>query len=492
MQSQIYAQYQAANPEKFNEDLIYIRQKDDVDSYFRDLFTTLNSIPGITFLDMKRVNEEECSAYIAKRNISIEESRLDLIEARFKIEWDGEKKETVLHLFIPKLVDDFFFVLNGNRYYAILQIADKNWYAVRNGVYLKTLLMPLGVRHKTAKLGAVSGTEYTGKVFLLDFFKTKTNSINSFKNVFIYFFIKYGYAETLRLMKLDSLVYVVDENGVDENGDQMDLDDLDENDWEVFNVHRNKMIVSKEHLAVDDDFRNIVVSLHNALENIKKISNLENRDFWKRRILTSPTAKLDKADKSILSLERILDERTKKNLRELPPEEKQNTFDVIRHMVWNYEEIHKLDGLDLYTRRIRLYEYLIFPLLIKWSEIAVRILNSRNVDMKRLETVFSNIGAMFLVKRLITNELLRYSNITNALNLFSVALKFSARGAQSLGAGGSNVLMKYRSVHPSFIGNLSLNASSASDPGMGGTIVPFCESVDDMFFDKKYETPSFE
>ena len=189
------------------------------------------------------------------------------------------------------------------------------------------------------------------------------------------------------------------------------------------------------------DFRNIIVSLHNALENIKKLGNLENKDFWKRRILTSPTAKLDKADKSIASLERILDERTKKNLRELGDDEKRNTFDVVQHMMWNYEEIHKMDGLDLYTRRIRLYEYLIFPLLIKWSEIAVRILNSRNVDMKRLETVFSNIGAMFLVKRLITNELLRYSNITNALNLFSVALKFSARGPQSLGAGGGNCLV---------------------------------------------------
>ena len=161
-QNILYSQYQAENPERFNEDLIYIRHKEDVDSYFRDLFTTLNSIPGITFLDMERVGEEKCAEYIQKRNISIEESRLDLIEARFKIEWEGEKKEVKLHLFIPKLVDDFFFLLNGNRYYAILQIADKNWYSVRNGIFLKTLLMPLGVRHKSMTIEAESGNEYTG------------------------------------------------------------------------------------------------------------------------------------------------------------------------------------------------------------------------------------------------------------------------------------------------------------------------------------------
>jgi hypothetical protein len=475
MQSQLYTKYQAENPEKFNEDLIYIRQKEDIDSYFRDLFSTLNSIPGITFLEMERINEENCGQYIPKTNISIEESRLDLIKAKFKIEWEGETKERELLLFIPKLVDDYFFVLNGNRYYAILQIADKNFYNVRNGVFLKTLLMPLGVMYKPMKIEAESGEEYTGKTFLLNFFKTKSNTLNSYKNFFIYFFIKYGFQETLKLMNLEDDVFVV--------GEEMEQDD----DFEYFAVHKSLyLIVNKERMQSDENFKNLVVSLHSVLyDNIKKVTNLENGDFWRRKILTSTTAKLEKADKAILSLERILDERTKKNLRELPEGGKDSTFDVVRHMVWNYEELHQLDSLNIYTRRLRLYEYLIFPLLLKWSDITVRILNSRTIDMKRLETVFSNIGAMFLVKRLVTNELLRYSNITNSLNLFNVALKWSARGAQSLGANGGNVLVKYRSIHESFIGNLSLNASSSGDPGLAGSIVPFCTSVNDMFFEEK-------
>jgi hypothetical protein len=257
-----------------------------------------------------------------------------------------------------------------------------------------------------------------------------------------------------------------------------------DSDFEYFHPSKTMtMVVNKERLQSDANFRNLVISLHHVLENVKKSTSLASGDFWRRKILTSPTSKLEKADKAIMSLERILDERTKKNLRELPDDGKQSTFDVVRYMAWNYEELHQLDSLNIYTRRLRLYEYLIFPLLIKWSEITVRILNSRNIDMKRLETVFSNIGAMFLVKRLITNELLRYSNITNTLNLFNVALKWSARGAQSLGANGGNVLVKYRSIHESFLGNLSLNASSSGDPGLSGTIVPFCTNVKDMFFE---------
>lgn len=480
MQLALYNMYQQENPEQFNEDLIYIRQKEDIDSYFRDLFSTLNSIQGIKFISMRRINEEDCHLHIKKATIAMEESRLDLIEAKFTITWDGEVKERLLHLFIPKLIDDFFFVLNGNRYYAILQIADKNFYNVRNGVFLKTLLMPLGIRHKVELITSKSGLDVNGKVFLLDFFKTKSSNINSFKNFLIYFFIKYGFEEAMDIMGLSSDVHVLNLNYDEAPHDE---------DYEYFQIHRGLlMIVNKDRLLGHDvDFRNLVVSLHNVLSNVKKFTSLESQDFWRRKILTSATAKLEKADKAILSLERILDERTKKNLRELPDDQKRTTFDVVRHMVWNYEELHKLDSLNIYTRRLRLFEYLLFPLLIKWSEITVRILNSRNIDMKRLETVFSNIGAMFLVKRLVTNELLRYSNITNTLNLFNVALKWSARGAQSLGANGGNVLVKYRSLHPSFLGNLSMNNSSASDPGLSGTMVPFSRSVDDMFFVERLE-----
>ena len=478
-QASLYNVFQAENPEKFNEDLIYIRHREDVDSYFRDLFTTLNSIPGVQFLDMKRINEEDAHLYITRQSISIEESRLDLVEAEFRLTCDGEKKDVKLLLFIPKLVDDFFFQLNGNRFYAILQIADKNWYSVRNGIYLKTLLMPLGIRHRNNTVQAVSGTDYDGRVFLIDFFKTKSNSLSAFKNFFFHFFVKFGIEETLERLGLNERVALVD-GEPDEVGD----------DVEIFEIHKGiNLMVDKESMQSDANFRNIVITLIDALSHAKRFNSIESRDFWRRRILSSPTAKLEKADKTIASLERVLDERTKKNLRELTPEQKASSFDVVAYMVQNYEEIYSIDGLDLYTRRIRLYEYLIFPLLIKWSEIAVRMLNTRsgNMDMKRLETVFSNIRPMFLIKKLITNELLRYSNITNPLNLFNVALRWSARGPQSVGAGGGNVMAKYRSVHESFIGNLSLNSASASDPGLSGSIVPFCDNIDDMFFEPKHK-----
>jgi hypothetical protein len=181
-------------------------------------------------------------------------------------------------------------------------------------------------------------------------------------------------------------------------------------------------------------------------------------------------------------LKRILDERTKRNLKDIDPKYRNDTFGVIRYIVENFDEIYNIDSLNLYNRRVRLFEYLIFPLLTKWSESTIRILNSKNVDMKKLNTVFSNIGPMFLVKRIIVNELLRYNNMTNTCCLFNVALKWSSRGPQSIGSSSGNTLVKYRTVHESYIGNLSLCASSASDPGMTGNLSPFCKTLKDNFF----------
>jgi hypothetical protein len=43
------------------------------------------------------------------------------------------------------------FELIGNRYFCIYQINDKNFYATPKALYLKTLLMPLGIKFSKTK-----------------------------------------------------------------------------------------------------------------------------------------------------------------------------------------------------------------------------------------------------------------------------------------------------------------------------------------------------
>ena len=91
---------------------------------------------------------------------------------------------------------------------------------------------------------------------------------------------------------------------------------------------------------------------------------------------------------------------------------------------------------------------------------------------------------MFIIKKIGKNELLRYMGVVNDINLFQPSLKFSFRGFQGLGNGNSDVNKEYRGIHPSYIGNIGLTASSNGDPGMTGTFSPFIENSGFYFTDE--------
>ena len=55
---------------------------------------------------------------------------------------------------------------------------------------------------------------------------------------------------------------------------------------------------------------------------------------------------------------------------------------------------------------------------------------------------------------------------------------------------GSNIGIRYRGLHPSYIGNISLTFSNAGDPGMTVMFTPFIDVSKDFFFDDTIFTPS--
>jgi hypothetical protein len=90
---------------------------------------------------------------------------------------------------------------------------------------------------------------------------------------------------------------------------------------------------------------------------------------------------------------------------------------------------------------------------------------------------------MYVIKQTVTSELLRYYNSSNEMNLYSAFLKYTFRGPQSL---NKTVTMQQRDLHPSYAGRLSLIASSASDPGLSGSLTPFIEEYN-YYFEKQKE-----
>ena len=119
------------------------------------------------------------------------------------------------------------------------------------------------------------------------------------------------------------------------------------------------------------------------------------------------------------------------------------------------------------------------------SDSTYRLLNkTSDLTLKDRQQLFSTIHPMYLIQKIGTAELLRYYGGVNAIELFNPNLKFSFRGPQGLGGSSKDINNAYRGLHPSYIGRLSLTASSAGDPGITGTIVPFCET-EDFYFSKE-------
>lgn len=490
-QRQLYKAFQKTNPEKFNQDLIYMREKEshDLHSYFDDLFKSLK-LPGIKYLSSKTItNEAEFVEFLPNEFRAIEENRLDLISAKFELSHGDESKEYDLNIFFPKLIDDFFFQLAGNRYCAVYQLTDRNFYPVSNGVSLKTLLMPLTLRTSKFEFTTMDGEVISCNDFTLDFFNSKAKNAD-IRNMFTFFIIKFGGVQKALdfLFENDKMEELTGCKNVYLTDNLLNIDEsiytvvgLKGGGKPLYLVYREP---SKSH-PNKQAFFNLLGTIIKLLAGVRKtLETIDDEAFWKRKILRNATTKLAKADQTMKALERVYDTRTQKNLREVEESERESVYHLIRWMVMNFDALTTIDSVDVYNRRIRLYEYMLYPLLTKLSDASYRIFNSRTMDVKRLETVFSNIGPMFIVKRLMTNELFRYTNSTSTLDLFASGLRWSARGPQALGGGGENVATSMRSVHPSYMGVIGLTNASASQPGLTGTFCPMTDMIDGMFFEE--------
>lgn len=409
-----------------------------------------------------------------RRDVDIETSKLDILKLRFKLTKEGEEDVLIeKKLFFPRLIDNQFFIINGNRYFPIFQLVDSGTYRTNKTVTLKTLLMSVVCRDdRGIVVEDMDGNKYSSRVINIDIFKNKIN-------VFIYYYAKFGFEKALEYFRLNTKVII---------GNQPIEGKIN------FGITKNiVMSVNKEFMENENDIA-LIVTLIKSLPNRITEVKLYEQEYWVKRLGSNFTKNnsnfQDKGNSILLSFERLLDETTKRNQR-LPDSEKSDIYAIMRWMSSNFVTLYKQDNMDLANKRLRLYEYLIYPLSIKFSKSMYRILNSRNVTMEQLKSIFSNIPEGFLVKKLVNNELIRYNNSVNSIDLFSSILKATQSGPQSQLSGGNNINIRYRGIHPSYINNIDLCATSAGDPGISFSLTPFVKLEDNMHFTKKASYSSF-
>ena len=461
-----------ANPNQFNEDIaVRYRKEDDMIDYIVDICQAqADTIPYVTFNGYEVEEDENKFKAFKDNKMLINSSRLSLITLHFSIEYKEEKAKIKMPIFIPKLIDNYYFILGGNKYYAIWQIVDASSYNTRDSVIIKSLLMPIILKSEKRTFVDIDGVEHTMTTYLLNLFKKKVN-------ILYYYFSALGYQETLDYFGYGKAIQVVSATESTISAGEHEL---------IFQLNKTTFLrVAKLRFEKDETFKSIVGGLIAIFSKKTQINKRDDIEYWKTKLgsafTTNTNNQITKAESVLLSFKRVLDDRTRKNLR-IPDENKEDIFALIKWMMDNFDMLLRMDNLSLLNKRVRLAEYQINGLMKRISTNTYRILNSKTLTMQKLKSAF-NIPAGVIINELQTSELLRYNNAVNDLDLFVCGLKYSNRGPASLGEGsGKTVSSMYRAVHISHLGRLSLNSCSASDPGMNGMIAPFIRT-DKFYFD---------
>jgi len=474
---QWYAEYQAENPEKFNTAFIYNKgSSENMREIIAHVSKAMESTGHVKYLDCTIEEDESKFTDIHK----IEESRLYEATIRFKIfcTEDGkrqEEEEVSIKLLLPRVINNFFFKINGIMYYAIYQMIDRGTYAVgSNTIGLKTMLMPFVIRRKEEIFKDIEGNEYRNRIMELDVFRRTVN-------IMLYYISDGGWDQTMRFFGVQDFVSVVDKKE----------DDLQS--FAYFEVGKGFWFkANKDWLMYDKWLSGCLISLLTKAR-FSSLEDLKKHEFWNFQLgkiyTTTKDQAISKADKIHTSVRRILDGCTSDNMVHVMPKDKRSIYHLFRWILWFYDDLIKEDNMDLAGKRLRLNEYVLYPFIKKLSTETYRCLNTRKVTMKILRSMFSNIKPNICIKQLVTNELLRFANGVNGIELFSAALKITQAGPQGL-TNRDNVPIRYRGIHDSYIGKIGLAFSSADDPGITASLVPFVQT-DGLFFDKtvKYVTP---
>ena len=490
--------------EPFNEDLIYFRENEDIQVYIANLLKGLEVINGIEFLecsveDMKGIYEnklpdseltdeqKEALEKLTKWNkgviksenssyplTSINHTRLKKI--RMKMRFTDSKTSEIgeYEIFYPELIDSQYFFINGNKFFSVLQLDDAEYYRTSgNAIVLKTIFMPLKIRGLKDDFMDFDNRINGGipvKARKLELCLFDKNI-----NIFNYYFAKFGLSATLKFFSMEDYVEIVPE--------RVAALEEEEGALRFALTAKFSVRVSEDWFLSNPVYHGNLIHTFITVFRRKNISldKLEDLDYWKRQLgrhfTTNTTKTLERSHSVILSLERILDETTKSNMRH-GEAEKKDAYHIMRTMMMEFENIIRMDSHNLANKRIRLTEYLIYPLIKKMSTSVYRLVTLNNPSVAKMKQIFSNINPDFIIQKLSTINLLRYSSTVNTVDLFTRILKGSKGGPQSHNTDNGSPNLGLRGFDESYIGNICLVSTGSGDPGISLTLTPFAQVHD--------------
>ena len=372
---------------------------------------------------------------------------------------------------VPKIVDKYYFRIFGNIYSSLYQVVDGSTYNNSNSanpksqnIAFKTLFMASRIYRYIEKLKMTNGETKECIWYMSNIFKKNCPLMR-------YLLARFGFYQTCQLLKVNDL-YISDH-------------DIEKDDY--YTVKKNNMYISLPKYIYDNDpvAQSLMYTVYNSISRETSLNNVYTLEYWIAMLGDSYNNKTVEKGLNVLdSLESILDIPTQENLK-LPEECKKNIYDIIIWILREFNELRKKDNLDISTKRIRYEEYFGAIYAIRLATGLYRISDEASkLQIDRLEKAIYTFPD-FLLKQISKDSLVNYNNSVNDMDAIT-ALKFTYKGVSGVGDGNTaSIPVNYRQVHPTHLGRLDLDSSTANDPGLSGMLCPMASIHNNFFSDYK-------
>lgn len=418
--------------------------------------------------------------------INLKDSDFKIIKVDYFIQIFEKKNGLVsdnitVYIAVPRIIDGFYFRLNGNIYSAMYQIVDASTYnnsaaknAKKQSITFKTIFMPIRVYRYTNILKDLNGVAVPCTYFVGNMFK---KSLLLMK----YLLAKMGYYDTMSFLGI---------RGVQITNSFQEFD-AEQN--YIFPVKDAYIIVNKLMYDSIQVVQSFVYTLYNVYNHTKGMyyTDLFSKNQWIKSLGSEFTTKdfdsiHEKGYNILSSLEFIYDRITMNDLK-LPMEDKSDIYRVLRWMMYEFNSLRQKDNLDISTKKVRWAEYIASYYASKLATGIYRI--SDKGDKADLTTIKKaiQISPMYLINSISKCQLVNYKDCVNDIDAIT-ALKYTYKGVSGIGEKANAISNAYRSIHPSHLGRVDIDSSSNSDPGISGTLCPLTALYDKHF--TEYKEPS--
>lgn len=392
---------------------------------------------------------------------------------------DVKNPESVVEVLIaiPRFVNKYYFKISGNYYSTIYQIVDGSTYnnttannSKSDVVTFKSMFMSNKIFRQYKSLtdintkSSINTVEYCSAIF------------NTPVNAMYYIFANYGLYGAADFFKIDCV--------------NLSEEPVTANDYFCFKKHNLYISVPKYCFNQDPMVQSFVATLYNGINKDATLDNIFDTRYWLHNLGSAfKNSNIDKGLFVLDSIDGIYDNITKRDLH-LPETQKKDIYTILRWLLQEFDKLKAKENIDVRTKRLRIAEYIAHVYAMRLNRGLHRVTDiGKKVTLKKvIQAIYTQ--PMYLINQLSgvkMSNLIDYKSIVND-NDAPLALKYTYKGISGLGEDGAAIQKIYRYVDPSHVGILDLDASTNSDPGMSGMLVPMCKVYEDNSF-SNYQEP---